>query len=200
MATETQIANLALGHLGVGKEIAILATEKSTEAGLCRRFYAQCRDETLRDFPWPFARTIRALDLVEEEPNDEWDFSYQYPSDCSFFRRILSGTRNDSRQTRVPYKIANSNQGRIIFTDIEDAQAEYTARIIDSSFYEPDFVSALSLLLASYIAPGLTAGDPFKLGQRALQLYAYARDKAQANATNEEQEEELPESEFIRGR
>jgi len=190
---------MALGHLGIGKQIASL-TEKSAEAAACNRFYEQSRDEVLRDFPWPFATKILALGLIEEDPNDEWDFSYRYPSDCMNFRRILSGTRNDSRQTRVSYRLANDVSGRLIYTDEEDAVGEYTEHVTDTALFPPDFVSTVSMILAAYIAPGLTAGDPFKMGERAIKLYEYQRNKAQGNATNEEQNEEQPDSEFIRER
>ena len=39
MASSTEIANLALSHLGNGTEIADLETERSSEASACRRFY-----------------------------------------------------------------------------------------------------------------------------------------------------------------
>src|SRR3990167_2163908 len=137
MPSEVEICNMALGHLGVGKEIANLETEKSTEASLCRRFYANTRDEALRDFPWPFATKLAALGLIEEDPNDEWGFSYRYPSDCLRLRRLLSGLRNDTRQSRAPYKIGKDDQGRLLFADLEDAEAEYTARITDPALFHP---------------------------------------------------------------
>jgi len=200
MASSTEICNLALSHIGVGKEIANLETEKSEEAAACRRFYDTARDEVLRDFTWPFATVMATLGLIEEDPNDEWSYSYRYPSDCLMFRRILSGQRTDTRDTRVPYKIAQDSSGTLIFTDQENAECEYTIREDDPLRYPPDFVLAFSFLLASYIAPRLTGGDPFKLGQRALQLYALQISKAQANAKNEEQPDIEPDSEFTRAR
>lgn len=199
MASKVGIFNLALSHLSHAKAVAS-DTEISEEAAACRRFYDQALEEVLRDFPWPFATKLAALGLVETDPNDEWGYSYQVPSDCLLFRRILSGTRNDSRQSRVPYRIAYGTSGAVIFTDAEDAQGEYTVRVTDTARFAPDFVQALALLLAAYIAPTVTGGDPFKLGQRALQLYQYTLTKAQANAANEEQAEQEPEAETIRAR
>lgn len=200
MASNTEIANIALSHLGVGKEIANLETEKSQEAAACRRYFETARDATLRDFPWPFATKLAALALVTADPNDEWDFSYQVPTDCLKFRRILSGTRNDSRQTRVPYRLAYGDAGEVIFTDFENAEGEYTVRIDDPSRYPPDFIIAFSFRLASYVAPRITGGDPFNVGERALKLYAFEISRASSTAINEEQVEEDPESELIRGR
>ncbi len=59
---------------------------------------------------------------------------------------------------------------------------------------------AFSFLLASYIAPRLTGGDPFKMGSRAIELYQYEIGKAKSTALIEEQDEELPDSEYIRTR
>jgi hypothetical protein len=59
---------------------------------------------------------------------------------------------------------------------------------------------AFSLLLASYIAPRITGGDPFKMGERALRMYDYSIGKSRSNSVNEQQDEEPPQSEFINAR
>lgn len=200
MASKTSIDNLALRHLASSKSIANHDTTASADATACRIFYDIALEETFRDFSWPFATEIGDLGLVEEDPNDEWAYAYRYPSDCKFFRRILSGTRNDSRQSRVPYRITQDDQGLLILTDTDEAQGEWTIMEEDASRYPADFVMALSLLLAAYIAPSVTAGDPFKLGERAYRLYVQSIAKARANAFNEQQDEEPPQSEFIAGR
>ena len=198
--SEVAIVNIALSHLGVGKEIANLVTEQSEEAECARRLYGTARDATLRDFPWPFATTIATLALIEEDPNDEWAYSYRYPTDCLYLRRILSGIRNDYRQSRVSYKIAQDSGGSLIYTDQGDAQIEYTARVTDPTRYPQDFVIMLSLYLAALIAPRLAGGDPHKLGDRAMKMYYLELSKAVSRAANEEQAEEAPVSEFERAR
>lgn len=200
MADETSISNLALSHLGNSKEIQNLESDRSDEASACRRFYQPTLEEILRSFAWSFCKNIEPLSLIEESPNSEWNFSYQYPSGCEKFLRILSGNRNDSRQGRAPHKIIRSTTGRIILTDKEDAEAEYTTLEDDPSYYPPDFIMAFSLLLAHYIAPRVTAGDPFKLGTRAYGLYKQAWGAATASDLGEDQPDEPPESEFISGR
>ena len=200
MAAKVDIANMALSHLAVGKTIANVETDTANEATVVRRFYEIARQATLRDFPWPFATRITALALIEEEPNTEWGYSYRYPTDCVYLRRILSGIRNDSRQSRSPYKIASDSQGALIFSDEEDAEIEYTLDSSQPQFYTPDFVLAFSYYLAALIGPELTGGDQFKLGERALQMYRFEISRAVSRASNEEQPEEDVESEFIRGR
>lgn len=200
MASEVDICNMALSHLGNSKEIAILATEKSEEAAACRRFYETARDTVLRDFAWPFATRILSLGLVEEDPNDEWAYAYRYPTDCLLLRRLLSGLRNDNRQSRAPYRVARDDDGLVIYTDLAEAQMEYTVRETDPNRFPPDFTLALSYRLAVLLASRITAGDPFKLVEKSFNLYQIELGNARAQAGNEEQPDETPQSEFIRDR
>jgi len=199
MSSAVQICNLALSHLDITKRIASF-TEESEEARLLSVFYETTRDVVIKDRRWPFATKIATLGLVEEDPNDDWAYSYRYPSDCLAVRRILSGIRNDLNSTRTPYKIAYDGAGRIIFSDFELAQAEYTARITDPELFPPDFVMALSFRIAAYIAPALTSGDPFNLGDRAMNMYKIELGNAASNSFNEEQPDVIPESSLIAGR
>lgn len=199
-SSSTEICNLALSHLVVGKEIANLETESSPEASACRRYYNTVRKQLLRDFSWPFAIKVASLSLVAENPTTEWAYSYRYPADCIKSKRIISGTRNETRQSRVPYQVVHDSTGRLIYTDQQDAVLQYIKNIEDTGQFFADFTMAMSFRLAFYIAPRVTGGDPFKLGERALKMYQVEIQRAQANAANEQQDEEAPDSEFVRMR
>lgn len=196
MVGPADICNLALSHLGQSVEIADFENEKSAEARACRRFYEKALKTTLRDFAWPFAGAFATLQLVEEDPTTEWRYSYSIPNDCLQFRRILSGSRNDTRQSKVEYR----RVGDEIYTNAQSAVGEYTVYVSDTSKFDEDFREALSFRIAFLIAPRITGGDPMKLGERALKLYMLAISTARANARNEEQPAEPPEAESIRGR
>lgn len=200
MASATEICNLALSHLGVAKEIANLETERSPEAAACRRFYDLAIKAIFRDFPWPFATQIQALALVETSPNSEWGYSYRMPSDCASFRRILSGQRVDTPETRVPYRVIQDSAGQLILSDQPNVVGEYTIFIDDPARFPSDFVLAAALRLAALIAPRVTAGDQFKLGQQAFQAYLYFMSVAKTSALHEEQPDASPLSEFTRAR
>lgn len=200
MASSTQICNLALAHLGVGKSIANLQTEQSEEANACRRFYDVSLERTLRDFPWPFSKRYQALELVAENPMDSYKFAYRYPTGCVRIHRIDSTIRNDNRQSRVHFTIGGDSSGQLIYTDQEQAKIWFSFLDTDPEKYPADFTLALSFLIAHYIAPTLTAGDPFKVGERAMQNYMAELDRARVNAIGEEQVEVEVESEFIRAR
>lgn len=200
MLSKAAICNMALSHLGVSDQITDVDTESSKEALACRLFYDQSRDEVLRAFPWPFATIIEDLALVEEDPNDEWGYSYRYPATCLKVRRILSGARNDTQASKVPYRIARDDTGRVIFTDKEDAQVEYTQQVTAEEEFDVDFGNALSYLLASKIAPRVAGGDQVKLSDRALRLYLGFVAVAQNTAADEERSDEEPDAAMITAR
>lgn len=201
MTFNTEVANLALLHLAItNKTISNLETERSTEANVCRMFYSVALENVLRDYSWPFATKFAALALIEENPNEEWLFSYRYPTDCSRIKRMVSAVEEVSATDRITYKIASDSGGRIILANQEQAKIEYVSKIDDPSKMTPDFIMAFSFKLAHYMAPSLTAGDPFKLGERASQNYEIEISQARSNAFNEEQPGSSVESEFTRSR
>lgn len=208
--TQEGICNLALGHLKISVQIANLTTDQSAAAVACRTFYNTVKQQTLEDFKWPFSTTQGALALLEDAPfpvnvngGSEWSYAYEYPSDAVNFIRILSGIRNESRLDRVPFRIFNNNVNpntKMILTDMECAIGEWSTNIVTEDTFTAAYVMALSLKLAMFIAPMVTGGDPFKLGDRAAKLYSQELIKAQGNALNEEQAEVEPDSEFVLAR
>ena len=137
------------------------------------------------------------LGLIESNPSDEWLYSYRYPSDCISLRRIVSTARRDTLQTRLPFKILKDSVSKIIYTDQENAQVEYTEMVTDPKFFSPEFVIALSFKLAHYIAPRLTKGDPFKLKNDMLVQYQLEIGRAKSKNMNEEIQDRPPESQAI---
>lgn len=203
MSSELDICNMALSHLGVSTEIQDLATERSKEAQACRRFYENTRDEVLRDFDWSFARRREDLALVATDPNTDWGYSYRKPADALAIRSLPNdaGIRIDTAASRVVYEEGSDTTGDLIFTDQTDAEVIYTFRETVAEKFPPDFVQALSLLLASKIGPRVAGGDQFKLADRAFTLYRVAIQKAQANAANENGRlDPEPDAEMIRVR
>jgi hypothetical protein len=204
MSSELDICNMALSHIGSSVEIQNLTTEKSKEAQACRRFYAPARDETLRAFAWPKQKISEALALVETFDSDEsdWGFSYQYPADAIMVLRLYTpgSGRRETEATRIPYGLGRDATRQLIFTDLEDAFVEYTFKETNPENFDPDFVSALSYLLAHKIGPRVAGGDQFKLSDRAYQYYRAAIAEARANSVNELQPDPEPDSIFMRAR
>lgn len=199
MATKTEICNMALGHLGHAKEIATI-DDNTNEARACKAFYDTALNETLRAFSWPFATRYVALSLVEEDPNDEWTFSYTYPVNCLKILRIVSGTVNETESTRVAYKVIGADSGRLILVNAEDPSIEYVHRDTNPAIYPDDFVMALAYRLAFYIGPRVVGREWAKMQQNIISLYNMAIRQAAVHSSSEQQIEQAPEAEMTRAR
>src|SRR4051812_11743332 len=115
MPTQLAVANLALAHLAISRAISAM-NEATQAARVMTQFYAQARDEALRDFNWPFARKFDALNQVAVNPIPDWGFSYRYPADCLFVRDVYVGTRRPLSATgRIPYIVGHDGTGRLIY-------------------------------------------------------------------------------------
>lgn len=206
MASKTEMCNITLSHLGTAKQIANIETEQSEEAKACRAFYTVSLEETLRSFPWPFAKRYATLALVSEygvddsHPTAEWKYAFRYPANCLTIRKISSGTKVDSEDSEVKYDIGQDDEGLLILTDQAEAVVEYTHNTTDTSLMPVDFIMAHSYRLGYYVAPRLTKGDPFKIKRELQQDFVAAISTAGANALNEKKDPKPVESEFIRGR
>jgi hypothetical protein len=88
----------------------------------------------------------------------------------------------------------------LIYTDRASAQAEYSAVQGGVNEDSSSLALAQSFLLAFLMAPGVTGGDPFKLGDRAAKSYAGIINSAKAKDAAEEQRDQPPDAIWIRGR
>lgn len=204
MASQTEIENLALAHLGSSIDISSFTNSDSDEAKTLRLYYDFGLDIILRGFRWDFATKDAVLELLDENINPQYAFAYRYPVDCRFYSKIFSGIRNDTLQSRIKWKrgmgVHEQNNIAMIFTDQPNACGSYIVLMDDETQYDSDFAMALSWLLAYYIAPSTTGGDPFKRQAAAFNNFIAALDLAMKNALMEGQVDEMPESEIVRSR
>lgn len=194
-----QICNMALGRIGISREIAAL-TEASNEAVQCKRFYEATRDRVLQEAPWRFATRRQALADVGTPP-DGWLYRYRYPNDCLHARGIVNtALRTPAADQRIAFAIFEDedNSALAIATDEASAILEYTRHITDPNLFAADFTSTLAWALAVEIGMPLKA-DP-KLRADALKFYQYEVGIACARSFNEGREDQPPDSEFIRAR
>lgn len=194
--SDVQICNMALGHVGHTKFIESLSG-RSNEASVLNMFYEDARDFTLESYPWPEATKYITLGLVSEDPNDDWDYMYQYPDDCVFARRIVTSLgRTDPNPP--PFITGYSEDGRVIYTDEENAVLEYTMRLEDAGLFRPTLGQAISWYLGFLIAPGL-AKEP-KVANQCFQVWQAMVSRAEQRAGNEQQLAQEIDSEAIRSR
>lgn len=192
---------MALAHLGASKPIADLDVDSTAEARACRIFYEESLKAVLAAFPWSFAKKELVLTRVGSAPTVNWRYSYRYPPDCLNFRYIQSGVdRQRTVQNAIKCELSSDATGELIYSDETAPIGVYTKNLTDVSKFPPNFVLAFSLHLAAMIAPMVTAGDPFKLGQRALGMWKIQYTVAANQNANQEQPDERVDSDLIRGR
>lgn len=177
MASEVDIANLALGHLGDNATVASLdPPEGSAQAEHCARFYPIARDSLLEMHAWKFAtRRVQLAELTNTWP--QWDHAYAKPADClrvlavippdvtDDYTTVVGTTANGLPMqggTKVPQDYAveiNDDLAEVILTDQEDAVLRYVAQTTDTTKFSPLFTMALSHHLASMLAGPVLKGD-----------------------------------------
>lgn len=202
MASKTQIANIALARLGASKQLTNADTDTSREAIVVRTFFADDVEYVLRDFPWPWATSYVVLGLVggtaSAPVNRDWQYSYRYPSDAAFIRRLVIDGKGRDDPSPAPFRIGRDSQGRLIFTDETAAEVEYTTRISDPSEFDSLFVSMLAWKLGAALAPSISRISG--MAETCMQMYEIEKTKAQSRALNESQQMTPFEAELIRAR
>lgn len=158
MASEVEIANLALANLGDRATVASLdPPEGSAQAEHCARFYPVARDALLELHPWNFATRRAALALLAETPV-AWLYAYSLPADCIKVQAVqLPESTTDSTEH---FAIGLNDDGqRVLYTNIDEAVVRYTARVEDTTLFTPLFTLTLSWKLSAMIAGPILKGD-----------------------------------------
>jgi hypothetical protein len=173
MASETDICNLALAHLGDTAAVASISPpDGSVQAQLCARFYAIARDSLLESHTWGFA-TRRASPALLGDALPEWAYAYAQPAGVLSVIAILPpGSSDDYSITPgVPYATGgtyvpqafscevDANGNNVVYTDQADALMRFTAIVTDTSKFTPLFTLALSWHLAGMLAGPMLKGD-----------------------------------------
>ena len=180
MATEVNICNLALAHLGDDATIASLSPpEGSAQAEKAARFYPIARDTLLEMHTWNFAAKRANLALTTNNIA-QWDYAYVAPTDMMSPVAVISPIAQNDYATRMsagdtpggitsnyaPTIVAGQYtpqqfaiEGTTIYTNVETAMLRYQAFITESDKFSPLFVMTLSWHLASMLAGPIIKGD-----------------------------------------
>jgi hypothetical protein len=195
MPSTVDICNLALMHIGVNATIASL-TEQSTEARACSRVYDTAKNATLRDHNWNFATKYISLADIGTPP-EGWHYRYQYPNDCIKAISVTPATNNITAQKQHSFRVVSQDnlETKAIICNISPATLEYVADIKSSQNFDPLFVEAISLRIASMIAFTLTGKT--RLRNDALKLYEDTIANARFIDAQEGQSQDITEPEWI---
>lgn len=180
MASEIDIANLALGHLGDNATVASLdPPEGSAQAEHCARFYPIARDALLELHDWNFA-TKRALLAQVDNLWSQWAYTYLQPADCLRVIAVLDKNAKGDQSVSIPAPfsqtglsntgigqytpvefVCETNDGgdEVILTDQADAMTRYVAFVTDTTRFTPLFVTTLTWKLAAMLAGPVLKGE-----------------------------------------
>lgn len=159
MASEVDICNLALGHLGDNATVASLdPPEGSAQAEHCARFYPIARDALLEMHAWKFATRRAALSqlAVDSAP---WQFAYAEPADSLKVLAVQPPGASSDVESEAFETESAADGAALILTDTQDAVLRYIAHVSDTTVFSPLFVLALSWHLASMLAGPILKGD-----------------------------------------
>jgi len=196
MASQVQIAKLALQHIGDRYDISAI-DEESVEAEQANLIYDDTRKELLRRFPWGFALTYRTPAALSVTVPANWDYAYQYPSGVVKVRHIENQANRNDPITDFEVALLDDDT-KVILTDEQDPTLACTADIEDPTRFDPEFTMAFSFLLAERMAMSLTGSLDIKsaLAQEVLRSVSQAAD----TDSSEGRTRETPEASWIDAR
>ena len=170
MASEIDICNIALSHLGDTATVSSIdPPEGSAQAELCARFYPVARDSLLEMHPWGFSVRRAQLALLSSSVSS-WSYCYAVPADAINLIAVLSSDATNDYSTASPLGIGqytpqpfvnetDDSGASVIYTNQDDAVLRYAALVTDTTKFSPLFVNALSWHLASFLAGPILKGD-----------------------------------------
>ena len=183
MATEVDIANLALARVG-SADILSLTDADDENARVVNRFYLQTVKECLRSHQWSCATARDSLAKLTERPTFGYDFYYQLPND--FVRAIYL---NDV-DVWDPVDGWALEKDRLL-TDEDSANLVYVQLDEDATTYDDLLVNAIVVKLASKIVGTLT-GDVGRASNFAQEYTIVMSEAKTADAQESSSNENHP--------
>lgn len=195
MHTKAGIFNLSLGLLLLSRQITNPDTDKSNEAKVLITHWDVALAATLEDLDLDGTSTQKTLELIEEDPNDLWSYSYQYPSDCVFLRRIQSLVDIDNRKTQIRRRVTIKDGKKCIFTNEIDAVIEYISKDVPIASLSATAGLAVATRLAILSAPLVTGKGSKSLKDSLEKAYIITKAEAQDHDRRENMNFEDPTTE-----
>lgn len=202
-ASDVDIVNMALGHLGDRANISSISpSDGSEQADVAARVYAHLRDWLLERFAWKFALRRATLAERADITVGGWAHVYAEPNRCLRLLAILpAGYSSDDEGVQYDTETDESGQG-VILTDAIDATARYIARVTDPGKFSPGFTETLSWFLAASFAGPLLKGETGRNeALRCLQMASMAFSSASGLSANQARKriDHLPAHLAVRG-
>ena len=116
-----------------------------------------------------------------------WVYVNAYPANCLSVNKVFTPATYSDPEPQ-PFDEFNPDGTKSIVTNLQDAYAEFTARITDPALFSPLFATAMSFHLASDIAVKLTGND----GKRNDMLRIYYQKLQEAKGASAQQRYDKP--------
>ena len=198
MASEVDISNLALAHLGDAATVASISPpDGSAQAEYCQRFYPIARDALLEMHDWGFATKRVALAQLSVNAASGWAYCYAQPTDLLNSIAVLDPAATDDTSVGItaphgwtetpltnggvytpqPYVLESAADGTdIIYTNQAGAVLRYVAGVTDTTKFSPLFVKTLAASLASMLAGSILKGDAGAAAAARWEMIAFGQD------------------------
>jgi len=174
MASEVDICNVALSHLGDDATVSSIdPPEGSAQAEHCARFYLVARDALLERHAWAFASRRAVLALLSAAPLTGWLYAYAAPAGLLKILAVTSIYADDDYSSNgayapEPYVLESLDDGSgVIYTNQDEAAIRYTTRITDTTRFTPLFTTTLGHLLAAFLAGPVIKGESGRAENKA---------------------------------
>lgn len=185
MASETEIANMALSKLG-GDDTIINLDENNQAARTIKAIFAPTRDAVLRGHPWNCALKRIGLPAVPEAP--AWGFAraFQLPVDCL---RLIEVSGDPPRRL----------EGRMVLTDASaPLNILYVRQLENTGDWDAALGDAIAGCLAMQAAFKLTGKT--ELRDRLAREYGRYMPSAKLVDGQEDPSEAWPEDDWLLAR
>lgn len=221
MASEVDICNLALGHLGDAATVSSIdPPEGSAQAEHCARFHPIARDSLLEMHDWNFA-TTRVVLAELTSAWSEWKYCYACPTDAINLLAVMSNEAADDYNINSSSQLIQSglmttsasyapqpfsqetlpDGTLVIYTNQENAMLRYSRSVTDTTIFSALFVDALAWYLASFLAGPVIKGDQGAAeAKRCMQMAMGMLSKAATSDANQRRTQIVPNVGWIAGR
>lgn len=189
MASEVDISNVALSHIGDEAEvIAINPPDGTTQSTHCNRYYPIARNQLLEMHQWTFATVRIALAQVTAGAPSQWAYAYALPAKYMRALAVLAPDATDDARGEDFIIESDADGGGVLYTNVQDATLRYVRLVEDTTKFTPGFVVALARLLASYLAGPIVKGTTgIQVSQSQLKIFAIELAAAKAMDSNSDQ-------------
>lgn len=225
MASDVDICNLALAHLGdVATVSSLNPPSGEAQAAHCARFYPIARDALLEMHTWGFATVRIALAYNATNPSSSWEYCYACPSDVVNYLEVQDPLATDDYSVGVqmagvgPYSAPVVGMGiyvpqdyviesdivtgqDLLLTNQKDAVLRYTRIVTDTTKFTPLFTLTLSHLLASMLAGPVLKGDAGReASKEQLALVKEMQPAAEGSDANQRRVKPAPGAQWMTNR